>query len=248
MSIVLWDIDGTLVRGKGGRVSVNAFTRALRQVSQQEQLTYPRNAAGMTDRGIALQALSAAAVDEAQAQVILNDFTVAYLVELEQDKHKLLADLLVLPGVPRALQALAKLGVHQSLLTGNLKGIAELKLGLVELAQYLDFDIGAFGSDHHDRNCLVPFVRERAAQKLGMEPSASEIVVIGDTPRDIACARAGGAHVIAVCTGNSNRDELASHQPDALLDDLSDTETVVETVLRYSSYSGSASADSALIV
>ncbi len=248
MSIVLWDIDGTLVRGKGGRVSVQAFTRALRQVSRLQELTYPQNAAGMTDRGIALQALAAAAVDEAQAQIILNDFSVAYIVELERDKHTLLADLLVLPGVPQALQALQQAGVHQSLLTGNLKGIAELKLGLVELDRYLDFDIGAFGSDHHDRNCLVPFVRERAAAKFGVEPRPDQIVIVGDTPRDIACARAGGANVIAVCTGNSSREELLQHQPDALLEDLSDTETVVQTILRYSSYSGSSSDNQALIV
>src|SRR5579864_4698158 len=244
MSIVLWDIDGTLVRGKGGRVSVNAFTRALRQVSHlQEQLTYPENAAGMTDRGIALQALAAASVDETQAQAILNELSVAYLVEMEADKHKLLADLLVLPGVPQALQALHSRGVTQSLLTGNLKPIAELKLGLVDLAEYLDFEIGAFGSDHHDRNCLVPYVRERVAQKFGQAPRPGEIVVVGDTPRDIACARAGDARVIAVCTGNSSREELLEHKPDALLEDLRDTDTVVRTILRYSSYS-----DPALIV
>ena len=243
MSIVLWDIDGTLVRGKGGRVSVKAFTRALRQVTAlEERLTYPENAAGMTDRGIALQALAAASVDDGQAESILNAFGVAYLVEMETDKHQLLADLLVLPGVREVLPRLQQLGVRQSLLTGNLKPIAQLKLGLVELAPYLDFDIGAFGSDHHDRNCLVPFVRSRVAAKFGVEPGPEEIVVIGDTPRDIACARAGGAHVIAVCTGNSTREELSAHKPDALLDDLSDTQTVVQTILRYSSFSDSAPA------
>jgi phosphoglycolate phosphatase len=244
MTIVLWDIDGTLVRGKGGRVSVQAYTRALQRASQLDpQVVYPEDVAGMTDRGIAMQVLAAASLGDDAAQRVIEAFGPAYLEEMEADREKLLADLLVLPGVPEVLERLQALGVRQSLLTGNLKPIAQLKLALVGLDKYLDFDIGAFGSDHHDRNCLVPIVRERASRKFGAAAEGEAIVVVGDTPRDIACARAGGAHVIAVATGNSTREELRSHSPDALLEDLSDTEIVVRTILRYSSY-----ADTALIV
>jgi phosphoglycolate phosphatase len=247
--IVLWDIDGTLVRGKGGRVSVNAFIRALQQASRLEaQLVYPTGVAGMTDRGIALDTLAAASLGEAEATAILEEFGPAYLVELERTREALHQDLLVLPGVREILPRLQQLGIVQTVLTGNLKPIAQLKLALVELDQYLDFDVGAFGSDHHDRNCLVPIVRERVQQKFGYLAEPRDMVVVGDTPRDIACARAGGARVVAVATGNSSRVELVSHAPDALLDDLQETDAVVQTLLRYSTYSDSDAADPALIV
>jgi phosphoglycolate phosphatase len=233
MTIILWDIDGTLVRGKGGRVSVGAFTRALQRASQlNSEVVYPKNVAGQTDSQIALEVLTAAAIAEADAHALLTPFGEAYLAELEQLRDELRQDMLVLPGVPEVLQQLQQLGVTQSLLTGNLQSVARLKLDLVGLDGYVDFDIGAYGSDHHDRTCLVPIVRQR----LGSRPQ-DNIVVVGDTPRDIACARAGGVRVVAVATGNFKRHELEQHSPDAVLDDLSDTQTVVTTLLRYSTNS-----------
>jgi phosphoglycolate phosphatase len=238
MPIVLWDIDGTLVRGKGGRVSVAAYMRALQRASGIERdLVYPKNSAGMTDSGIALEVLLAAAIAEADAHALLPRFGATYLAELEETREALQEDLLVLPGVREILQRLYELGVTQSLLTGNLKPVARLKLGLVGLDRHIDFDLGAYGSDHHDRTRLVPIVRQRLQARDGHAAVTPEIVVVGDTPRDIACARAGGVPVVAVATGNFKREELEAHAPDALLDDLSDTEAVVETLLRYSTNS-----------
>ena len=232
-TLVLWDIDGTLVRGRGRRISVNAFVRALERVSKRTDiLNYPRDASGKTDTQIALDALAAAAVSEAEAAEILEEFGHAYLAELEQDRHSLMQDLEVLPGVREVLRALAARGVTQSLLTGNLEPIARLKLTLTELDQYLDFEVGAFGSDHPDRSCLVPIARRRVLERRGFSPEA--IVVVGDTPRDIACARAGDAYVVAVATGQHTRENLGALGPDVVLDDLSDTESVVEILLRYS--------------
>ena len=244
--LILWDIDGTLVRGKGGRVSVTAFTRALQQASQLEaELVYPKNVAGKTDSQIALETLAAASLVDDAAATVVASFGVAYLAELELVREQLLEDLLVLPGVPELLQRLRQLGVTQSLLTGNLEPIARLKLGLAGLDGYVDFELGAYGSDHTDRTCLVPIARERVRQKLGYAPRPSDIVIVGDTPRDIECARAGGAHVVAVTTGTFSRGQLESHQPDTVLDDLSDTDAVVKTLLRYSTNS---EPDTALIV
>jgi phosphoglycolate phosphatase len=240
--LILWDIDGTLVRGKGGRVSVNAFTRALQQASELSvELVYPKNVAGKTDTAIAMETLAAASLGDDAAAAVLATFGAAYVAELEAVRETLMQDMLVLPGVIEVLQRLQQLGVTQSLLTGNLEPVARLKLGLVGLDQYVDFELGAFGSDHHDRTCLVPIVRQRAREHLGYEPSA--IVIVGDTPRDIECARAGQASVVAVATGTSKREDLAAHAPDAVLDDLSDTEAVVALLLRYSN-----STDRALIV
>jgi phosphoglycolate phosphatase len=241
MTLILWDIDGTLVRSNGGRVAVRAFLRALEQVAQHRvELTYPLDAGGKTDRQLALEVLaSSLALAQEEAMALMPAFGDAYLAELERERAQLLADLLVLPGVPDVLQELQKREVAQSLLTGNLEPIARLKLGCVGLAEYVDFEVGAFGSDHHDRTCLVPIARERVRQRIGEEIMPDEIVVVGDTPRDIACARAGGAHVVAVATGRYSREELEAHAPDAVLSDLRDTEAVLETLLRYStSYTG----------
>ncbi|MEQ1841016.1 MAG: HAD hydrolase-like protein, partial [Verrucomicrobiales bacterium] len=89
------------------------------------------------------------------------------------------------------------------------------------------FTHGAFGCDHYDRNQLGPIARERALQACGRDFPPERIVVIGDTPKDIACARALGARVIAVATGAATRKELEAAGPDAILDDLSDTEGVL---------------------
>jgi phosphoglycolate phosphatase len=246
MTLILWDIDGTLVRGKGGRVSSTAFMQALKVVGNlAEELSYPGDAHGKTDAQIALEVLAAAQIADGEATALLASFSQAYLAALEGQRERLLGDLEVLPGVPRVLARLKALGVTQSLLTGNLQPVARLKLDLAGLDQYVDFDIGAFGSDHPDRSCLVPIARERARQRLGSEMRPEDVVVVGDTPRDIACARAGGAHVVGVATGYFKREELEAYAPDAVLDDLSDTEAVVRTLLRYSTNS---EAQSALIV
>jgi len=121
--------------------------------------------------------------------------------------------------------------VTQSLLTGNYEPAARLKVGCAGLDQHLDLDVGAFGSDNRDRLCLVPVALEKACRLRGLNLSAENVAVIGDSPRDIACARAGGARAVAVATGSHTVDELAEHQPDALLESLQDTNAVLAAVL-----------------
>ena len=112
-----------------------------------------------------------------------------------------------------------------ALLTGNLKRGAKLKLSHYGIWDFFEF--GAFADDHHDRNELGPFAQERAREKHAIDFAAAEIDVIGDTPHDIACGKAIGARTIAVTTGNFSRAQLAEHQPDRILDDFSEVETVM---------------------
>lgn len=235
MPVVLWDIDGTLVRSRGARVSTRAFVRALRQVAHlPDELVYPTDAGGKTDAQIAREMLVALAVKDAHAPEFLARFGAAYLGELERDPALLADDLLVLPGVPAILDRLRAAGVPQSLLTGNLEPVARLKLACVGLDHYFAFEWGAYGSDHADRTCLVPMSRARIRAATGREPD--QVVVIGDTPRDIACARAGSARAVAVATGTYSRDELLAHGPDAVLDDLQNTQAALEALLQYSTH------------
>lgn len=230
--IVLWDIDGTLVRSRERRVAVNAFLRALQMVAELPHgLPYPTDSGGKTDEQIALEVLLSSEVAEDTALSLLPSFRQTYLRELDRDRELLVADQRVLPGVHEVLGRLRDLGVRQSLLTGNLEQIARLKLTAAGLEEYVDWSIGAFGSDHRDRASLVPITRQRLVERYASKPEAHDVVVIGDTPRDIACARAGGARAIAVATGHVSRAELAAHAPDALFDDLQDTQTVLSAVL-----------------
>ncbi len=230
--VVLWDIDGTLVRSNGGRVAVSAFLRALCDVANLGADTpYPKDAGGKTDEQIALEVLVAAELAEETALGMLPAFREGYLRHLEAARELLVPDLRVLPGVPAALAALQQRGITQTLLTGNLEPIARLKLGCAGLDHYVDFELGAFGSDHRDRAYLVPVTRQRVRERLGLDGAELDIVVIGDTPRDIACARAGNARAVAVATGAFTRDALAACAPDVVLDDLRDTDAVIAALL-----------------
>jgi phosphoglycolate phosphatase-like HAD superfamily hydrolase len=135
----------------------------------------------------------------------------------------------LLPGVLELLQQLkSRPHLVLALLTGNVSRGAQLKLEHYGVWQFIEF--GAFADDHRDRNRLGPFARARAKEKHGREFLVSEIDVIGDTPRDIACGRAFGARTVAVATGTWSRDDLAKYEPDFLIDDLSHVETVIHTL------------------
>ena len=240
MQLVLWDIDGTLVRSRGGRVSLTAFMHALRAACAVEltrdpngRLVYPADVGGKTDPQIVLEILVEHLGAE-RAEALLEPFGSAYLDQLRQQREALAADLRVLPGVPEALARLQQLGVCQTLLTGNLEPVARLKLACAGLDHVFAFDLGAYGSDHRDRTRLVPITLERVRAATGQVPE--HVVVIGDTPRDVACARAGGARAVAVATGSYSLAELAAHQPDVVLEDLHDTDAVLEALLGYSTH------------
>jgi phosphoglycolate phosphatase-like HAD superfamily hydrolase len=129
----------------------------------------------------------------------------------------------VLPGVRDVLRSAAAHGaIAQGLLTGNMRRGAEAKLGYHGLWQHFSF--GAFGDDSEFRNELGPHAVRRAVAHHGVNFATDRVWIIGDTPHDIACGKAIGARTLAVGTGGSTIDELRSHQPDATLPDLADTD------------------------
>jgi phosphoglycolate phosphatase-like HAD superfamily hydrolase len=107
-----------------------------------------------------------------------------------------------------------------ALLTGNTEAGARIKLQSYGLDSY--FPLGAYGSDHHDRNALGPIAIDRAEKAMGRPYPATKALVIGDTEKDIACAHACGAKVVAVATGAAPLERLEAQAPDGILDDLSD--------------------------
>ena len=135
----------------------------------------------------------------------------------------------VLPGIVGLLDRLRDTRIVCWRCSPEILSGAQIKLSHYGVWDYFEF--GAFADDHHDRNELPKFARARALETHGEEFPPERIFVIGDTPRDIECGKAVGAKTVAIATGNYSRAELALHNPDFLLDDLSDTEAVVGVLL-----------------
>ena len=137
----------------------------------------------------------------------------------------------IMPGIPALLDALAdRDDAYLALLTGNYEAGAQLKLEHFDLWRY--FPCGAFGDGAADRNGLVPKALARVAACGGPVFAASETIVIGDTPLDVACAKAGGARSIAVATGNHSVEELRQSGADVVFEDLRDTPAVLKEIWR----------------
>jgi phosphoglycolate phosphatase-like HAD superfamily hydrolase len=218
--LLLWDVDSTLI------ISGHAGEYALKRVAS-ERFGGDGNIdgveiAGRTDRGIARQILQkyGAPITEPNITEFLDDYVRQLAIELPHRPGK------ILPGVLELLTRILEKSHHAlGLLTGNMRAGAELKLRHYDLWRFFEF--GAFADDHHDRNELGVFARQRAHETTGIAFSPEQIDVIGDTPHDIACGKAIGARTIAVATGSYSPDQLARFEPDFVFQDFSSADDVV---------------------
>jgi phosphoglycolate phosphatase-like HAD superfamily hydrolase len=227
--LVLFDIDGTLVLTGGA--GARSMTLALRDLLGLEDGFAGVPMPGRTDQIILRDALERAG--HAGDDRLAREFHDRYLDHLAREIHTFAPGKFkgVLPGVRPILDALAsRRDVMLALLTGNYQSAARLKLEHFDLWRY--FACGAFGDDAHERNDLVPIAVTRA-QAGGLKDVPSErVVVIGDTPLDVACAHAAGAKAIGVATGGGDSDSLRQAGADAVFEDLSETEAVLAEILR----------------
>jgi phosphoglycolate phosphatase-like HAD superfamily hydrolase len=217
MRLVLWDIDGTLVHaGTSGVTAVRTAFAALTGrtltgpvvFDGQSELAFFRDL--FERRGIVPDTALLAAVPAAMAAAMAT-----LGPDMVRTGH-------ALPGAGAAIAHLASVpGVRQSVLTGNVRPNAELKLRTFGLADAVDFEIGAYGSDAEDRADLVPYALGRANARFGGY-TAADVVLIGDTPRDVAAGRAHGVRVVGVGTGAYGIEHLRSLGADAVLADLTD--------------------------
>ena len=133
------------------------------------------------------------------------------------------------PGVKEVLGRLhGRDDVLVGLLTGNVQPGAMLKLDRFKLGEYFRF--GAFGDDHEDRCELARIALEKAGRLTGRPVRGDDTTVIGDTPRDVACARAIGARAVIVATGLVSRDELEQAKPDIILESFADVEGTLRAI------------------
>lgn len=221
--LVAWDVDKTLIDAgpAGSDIMDVAVSRALDRV-----LEHRVRFGGKTDPRIAAEILAAGDVplphDEHVATVL------THLEDVLRERAHLLAEQgRVLPGVRETLKRLHDLGVVQTVLTGNIRPNAIVKVTAFGLDEYLDLEVGAFGSDHASRPQLLPLVLERAALKYGRTWTPRQTWVVGDTEFDHECAAASGARCLLVATGKVGYDTLSTLGADAVRYDLSDVDDTV---------------------
>ncbi len=213
--LVLLDIDGTLL--SCGVAAKRAFAEAAAGVlglPQGSDVSGGVDFAGRTDLGILEQIF--AKHRRKLSPALLGAFWPRYFVVLEQ--WLTLHPPKVHPGARELPEKLRARGIAVGLLTGNHAGGANLKLAAGDFDGALTW--GGFGDAHLERAPLLPLALASAAAATGQSFSAAETLVVGDTPHDIACARAHGARAAAVPTGIFNRDALAAEKPDHLCDSL----------------------------
>lgn len=219
MITVLFDIDGTLIQtgGAGGAALLQAFSEEFGVANPQ-----PVPFSGRTDRGICWQLfrLHGLPATLENWQRLRHGYLTRLVHELQCRQGS------TLPGVRELLDHLVgREGVAVGLLTGNLREGARLKLNHFGLFDYFPF--GGFGDEHEDRDRVAGEAFEAAQTHVGPAFRADAVWVIGDTPLDVQCARAIQARVVAVATGMHPKQELASTAPDHLVEDLSDTHSLL---------------------
>ena len=223
MRVILWDVDGTLVRTGG--VGAEAFTTAIETLYGVRAGDHGVSLAGKTDPQIAREILTVLDLhDDAEARVPVLLAETERLVAAGRDRIRERGQ--ILPGVSALLSALQQPGTVQTVLTGNTAANAAVKVGAFELTRWLDLEVGAYGSDDPDRNALVEVALARVARRYG-PVDRRRVWVIGDTPLDAACAAAGGVRCLLVATGFAPRAALEATAADHVVDDLTDTEGIL---------------------
>lgn len=226
--LILFDIDGTLLLMKS-KVSRKLFADMIIKVFGKEiPITAMPDFAGMTDLQILKEIAEKIGIKTEELHRSLEDIWNSLLEDFLPYCTSDYIDLL--PGVKELIHRLSvNADVQLGLLTGNFKDHAYLKLK----AHLLDvfFPIGAFGNDHWDRNTLPPIALERANNFAGnILFTNNNTIIIGDTPRDIECAKKNNIPSLAVATGSFSLEKLAGLNPEAVLNDFSNTSYVINSI------------------
>jgi phosphoglycolate phosphatase len=231
LRVLLWDIDGTLVRSARVGVFKDYTTPAIERIFGTAGRLHELSVSGMTDLQIVCEALRDEGFTTADVAARSRELCEHYVAEFERMAATNDPIYFALPGTREILEAVdAHPRYVSSLLTGNVEGAAYWKLRLVGLADFFRLP-GAFGEDSHDRRDLPALAAARINRFLKLDLRPSQFIVIGDTPNDIACAKHFGARSLAVATGRSySPTDLAACAPDALLRDLTDTEAVLRAL------------------
>jgi phosphoglycolate phosphatase-like HAD superfamily hydrolase len=212
--LILFDIDGTLITAGGA--GTRSMNFALRELFGIEEAFRNISMAGKTDIEIIKEGLKMHGITYGDSNLVkMKNMYLQFLAaEINNPQRKLH------PGIQTALEVLQNNGTPLGLLTGNLEQGAKIKLGACGIYNY--FLDGAFGSDNEDRDMLLPIAIQKFSAR-GFDFNLRECIVIGDTPRDVRCAKIHDAQCVAVATGPYSRDDLRRSGADIVLDSLEDT-------------------------
>lgn len=227
-TLVLFDIDGTLLKSWG--LGTKALKLAAMEVFGTTGAMDRMHFAGMTDWQILVEALA----DEGITPETIAPQIATYNTCLARHVADLLPEgpLEPCPGAPDVVAALAAdPDVLIGLVTGNMSEIVGLKLRRAGFDP-ADFKVGAFGSEGWERSMLPPIALKRAEAYSGATFAPERVVVVGDTPMDIACARSIGARTLAVATGPYTAEALRAHSPTYAFESMADRDAILAALLR----------------
>ena len=217
------------------RVTRAAYAEAFAAIVGRPLIQLPQTA-GRSESEIFFDALALNGVDmraSGQSEHMVEPFSAELAAALQTRHDELKSQGQLLPGAAQALAAVAGLdGAVASVLTGNSRPTAMLKLKAFGLDGFVDFDIGGYGSEAYPKGTLLRVARQRAADKHGVTFGEDATVYVADSPRDVDAARIGGARSLAVASGRSSAAELREAGADAVLPDLADTPALMTLITR----------------
>jgi len=232
--LVLWNIDLTLV--DVSRVTRAAYADAFQQVTGRRLIQLPQFA-GQSESEIFFDALARNDADTGGdggdgGDALLAAFYEALAGAFAARRGDLTGQGRLLSGAAQAVETLASRPdvVVQSVLTGTIRPNAVAKLAAFGLAGYFDFEVGGYGSESYPKGAQVMMARARAAEKYGKAFTEHNTVYVGDSVRDVAAAKRGGARSVAVATGRSTESDLRAAGADLVLPDLADVPAVLRGI------------------
>jgi phosphoglycolate phosphatase-like HAD superfamily hydrolase len=234
LRILLWDIDGTLMRSTRAGSFKDYTIPMLEEVFGTAGRLPEMKVSGMTDLQIVGEALKHEGFTHEHIRERVHDLRESYMKAMRKFTGNGDEVFQLLPGVREALQAVHNHPRYQSaLVTGNIEPAAWLKMEILGLSEFFTLP-GAFGDESHDRRDLPALAAERICRYLQMDLAPEQFIVIGDTPNDIECAKHFGARSLAVDTGRFyTTDDLVACKPDALLPDLTDVNFFLNTLTKF---------------
>jgi phosphoglycolate phosphatase len=229
MILVLWDIDRTLVYT--GEIDRQVYRELFEEIVGRLVERLPARGTGVTMPLAVRELLRVNGVEAAQIEELAQHIVRRMPAQLARHHDDLLRTGQVMPGAPEALDAVRRTpGLVPTVVTGNLRGSAEIKLKTLGLDSYLDLDIGGYASDDSHRPALVRVAQQRAGAKHQNTFTPDATVIIGDSLEDVRTGREGGASVIGVASGTTSAEELAEAGACQVVPDLADAQLILTLI------------------
>jgi phosphoglycolate phosphatase len=226
--LVLWDIDHTLIETRG--VGKELYAAAFEAVTGR-RMEHPADPTGRTETAIFAETLEQHGIEASDR--LQQRYAAELARQYERHAEELQTRGRALPGAEAALAALAEQpGIIQTVLTGNLRAVARIKLRVFGLDRYIDWKAGAYGEDASERAKLISVAQESAGEHYGVSFGPDNTVIVGDTAQDVSAAHEGGARIVAVASGREGVDELRDAGAEVVLPDLTNTAQVVEATTK----------------